>query len=241
LVATEPDGALGDYIALEAQLARIEELDGDAQENLLADLAKYCLQFPERGDVLALTTVDRLAKSGGAELALRIGNSLVEKSTDKQLWLPGTVHSVGTVRQGLLHGKPMRVTGRTMDGDEFKWENWRGKVALITFWFVGCRGCREDLPRLKKLYARYHEQGFDIVGISIDSELEAVRDYVKAEGITWTNLCQPGMDQPSAVHYSISKFPYHVLVDREGVVAALDPDMEKLPSMLEELIARPTR
>ena len=79
------------------------------------------------------------------------------------------------------------------------------------------------------------------VGISIDSDREALGEYVKNEGITWTNLRQPRKDEPTVVHYSISKFPYHVLVDREGGVTALNPDLETLPSILEELIAPPNR
>lgn len=241
LVATEPDGALGDYIALETRLAEVESLENNAQNNLLADLEKYCRQFPERGDVLALTTVDRLAKSSNMEMALRIGDTLVEQSTGNHIRLPGTVRLTGTVRRDRLPGNSIQVLGKTLDGDEFKWEDWRGKATLITFWFVGCRGCREDLPQLKQLYACNHEKGFDIVGISIDSDRDAVRKYVEAEGITWTNLCEPGGEQLTVRHYGISQFPYHVLVDQKGVVVALNPDMDKLPSMVEELMTSPRR
>ena len=66
----------------------------------------------------------------------------------------------------------------------------KGKVVLINFWTFGCINCRNTIPNMKDLYAKYHDKGFEIVGIEapeFDYEKEAagVAKAVKELGITW--------------------------------------------------------
>jgi thiol-disulfide isomerase/thioredoxin len=66
----------------------------------------------------------------------------------------------------------------------------KGKVVLINFWTFGCVNCKNTLPHVKDLYAKYHAQGFEIVGLhapEFDYEKDAanVAKAIKDEGITW--------------------------------------------------------
>jgi thiol-disulfide isomerase/thioredoxin len=66
----------------------------------------------------------------------------------------------------------------------------KGKVVLINFWTFACINCQRTLPHVKDLYAKYHDKGFEIVGIhtpefDYEKELDNIKKAVKEEGITW--------------------------------------------------------
>lgn len=64
----------------------------------------------------------------------------------------------------------------TLDGSTFDLANLRGKVVLVNYWATWCAPCRKEMPKLDAFYKRYHGQGLEIIGISIDFP----RDYAKA-------------------------------------------------------------
>jgi thiol-disulfide isomerase/thioredoxin len=58
--------------------------------------------------------------------------------------------------------------GVDLDGKRWTWEAMRGQVVLIDFWSTWCGPCIGELPHLKEAYEAYHDQGFEIVGVSLD-------------------------------------------------------------------------
>ncbi len=63
-----------------------------------------------------------------------------------------------------------------LDGTTFDLAKLRGKVVLVIYWETWCAPCRKEMPKLDAFYKRYHAQGLEIIGISIDFE----RDFEKA-------------------------------------------------------------
>jgi thiol-disulfide isomerase/thioredoxin len=66
----------------------------------------------------------------------------------------------------------------------------KGKVVLVNFWTFGCVNCQNTLPYVRDLYAKYHDKGFEIVGLHApefgnEKEIANVRSAVKSDGITW--------------------------------------------------------
>jgi cytochrome c biogenesis protein CcmG, thiol:disulfide interchange protein DsbE len=64
-----------------------------------------------------------------------------------------------------------------LDGQTFDLSKFRGRVVLVNYWATWCAPCRKDMPTLDAFYRRYHDQGLEMIGISIDfpSELRKVR------------------------------------------------------------------
>lgn len=130
----------------------------------------------------------------------------------------------GTARRLDLVGKPMTIVGKTLDGSEFDWASYKGKVVLVQFWATWCKPCREEISHLVADYEKYHKQGFDVVGISLDYNLIPLKDFLKGEPLPWTivyNGPRDGSEErelPNVTHYGVNGIPELILVGRDGNV-----------------------
>ncbi|MCY3540474.1 MAG: TlpA disulfide reductase family protein [Gammaproteobacteria bacterium] len=92
-------------------------------------------------------------------------------------------------------------------------------MVLIDFWASWCGPCIADFPELKKLYAAYTDEDFEIVGVSIDSTEEAWKGGVDEHELPWTNLGElKGWEGPIATMYGVNAIPKGFLVDSQGCI-----------------------
>ncbi|HVW37945.1 MAG TPA: TlpA disulfide reductase family protein [Pirellulales bacterium] len=147
----------------------------------------------------------------------------------------------GAIRQLKLIGSPIEIKGKLVDGKKFDWAKFKGKVVLVDFWATWCGPCIEELPNVKEVYEKYHDQGFDVVGISLDDDREALEAFLDREHIRWPILfsddpAATGWDHPMATYFGISSVPATILVDRQGKVVTLSAHGERLGELVAELI-----
>lgn len=114
----------------------------------------------------------------------------------------------------------------------------KGKVVLVDFWASWCAPCVKTMPVLVRLYERYRDSDFEIVGISLDEDESNWKSAIKRFGIEWPQYIDEGAPWKgiAARQYKITQIPQTYLLDKEGKIVGHDLDGEKLIEKIEELL-----
>lgn len=221
-------------------LTLVDEKEQTTIANLLMDEVKAKKTIELSDAQLGMGLAQGLELSQRNKLAgkayLLYGN-LLAKSDDEQLSAISEMFLSAGRRQTLV-GKPMKLTGTTVDGKEFDLADLKGKVVLVDFWATWCRPCLAEYPNILRNYEAYHDRGFDVVGVSLDQNREALESYLEKKEVPWATLHdeESGGRHPAAVYYGISGIPAMFLVGKDGNVVSLSARGEELNILLAELI-----
>lgn len=128
---------------------------------------------------------------------------------------------------------------QTPEGKFLELKELRGKVVLIDFWASWCGPCRRENPNLVRLYKRYKDRGFHILGVSLDRDKKRWLAAIEKDKLTWSHVSDlKGWSCAVARQYGVSGIPFTVLVDREGNILGTrlrGPALEqKLASLFEK-------
>lgn len=98
-------------------------------------------------------------------------------------------------------------------------EEFKGKVVLINFWASWCTPCQEELPELQKIYQKYQERGFEVIGINIDKKQVNAEKLIQRFNLTFP----VGLDPESSTirEYKGRSMPMSYLIDRQGAIREL--------------------
>jgi peroxiredoxin len=109
------------------------------------------------------------------------------------------------------------VTGT--DGKPLSTADYKGKVVLVDFWATWCGPCVAELPNVKAAYAKHHEHGFEIIGVSLDSDKDKLTEFQAKNGIAWRQYFDgKGWQNKLAQDYGIQSIPATFLLDGDGKI-----------------------
>lgn len=112
--------------------------------------------------------------------------------------------------------KPPEIGLKDFSGKPVSLASLKGKVVLVDFWATWCAPCKEELPVLQKLYAKYRKQGFVVVAVSVDKDAKNARKFAKKLGLSFPVVHDAGHKVSGA--YKPPKMPSSYVIDRKGIV-----------------------
>ncbi len=150
----------------------------------------------------------------------------------------------GTLRFASLVGNEMKVEGLYLDKTEIDWNSYRGKVVLVDFWATWCGPCVAEVPNVRALYEKYHDAGFEVLGYSVDEDIEALEKFEEEKKLPWKTASEKlsveakengGKEYVNlSEYYGVSAIPTMILVDKDGKVVSINARGEELKRLLKK-------
>jgi peroxiredoxin len=129
-----------------------------------------------------------------------------------------SAHAADSVCDVTRRKANLNFTVKDVDGKDVRLSQYKGKVVLVNFWATWCKPCRVEIPALTSLYRDYQDKGFVVLGISVDSEVSAVKPFARALKMNYPVLIGAGHEDLSTAFGPFLGFPTSVLVKRDGAV-----------------------
>jgi len=102
--------------------------------------------------------------------------------------------------------------------DQFNLEQYHGKVVYLDFWASWCKPCRKSFPWMNSMVERYPAQEFKIVTINLDSDPEAMHDFLARVPARFEIYHDPA--GTLAEKFQLQGMPTSYLIDQSGKVVS---------------------
>jgi len=168
------------------------------------------------------------------------GTSAAQRARDYLPKAAGEAADAAT-RNSLIPGKSFPdfatadISGLALSVAKFK-----GKVVLLDFWATWCEPCLAELPTTQKLYAQFHKDGFEIIGISLDTAegKPSLPAFLAARNMTWPEFCDGREWQNQlARKYGVWEIPSTILIDQNGKIIGRQFHGEALTQAVSQAMA----
>lgn len=207
---------------------------------LRASRGEKMLQFAKNNpdSYFALQAVSESVSGYGVKpaVALPLFNKLSESLrlsyTGQGLYKILNAHTVTA-----LGSKAPDFTQNDINGKPVSLSDFKGKYVLVEFWASWCSPCRAESPNLLKQYAAFKDKGFEILGVSVDSDKGKWLEAIKKDGLTWPQISDlKGWDNEARKVYGISGVPANFLVSPDGKIVGTHLTGEALNKKLAEVM-----
>jgi thiol-disulfide isomerase/thioredoxin len=149
---------------------------------------------------------------GGTSYELKAGSGKFDVSVSQtevaEIPLPPDL-SVGT--------NVPKFEATATDGTKISFpESYKGKLVMLDFWATWCGPCVAELPNVLKAYEKYHDKGFEILGISFDQAncADKLASFTKEKGMAWRQVYEGKYWETTiGTQFGVEGIPFCLLVD----------------------------
>ncbi len=190
-------------------------------------------EFPKRDEGYQLL-LQAAGETKDPKEAKRLMDEIASSSAPEEI----KAGAKGLTRKMEAMGKPITIKFTATDDREVDFAKLKGKVVLLDFWATWCGPCVAEIPEVKETYKKLHPKGFEIVGISLDSDKSKLEQFVAKGEMPWAQYFDgKGWQNKLAQEYGINSIPAMWLVDKKGNLRDMNARgglAEKVEQMLAE-------
>lgn len=246
LKSTSPNSELVPYVSYRRMLSEYglkirnpsasDQERQELQEWWLGELEKFATDYPnasDAGDAMLQLAIAR--EFSGAVDESKKWYTRIARSADPKS--DASIRAKGAMKRLELTGKPLVLQGKSLQGQDFDFRAYRGKTVLVLFWSTWCQPCTEDLPQLLQLYAQHKRDGFEILGVNLDTDASLIQPYLQKHRVLWPHIRDAGgLDGELSKSFGIISLPTMFLVDKQGVVISNATSVEDLKERLPKVL-----
>lgn len=153
-----------------------------------------------------------------------------------------------------------QTTGQAIDfeftdlsGKPHKFSEYRGKIVLLDFWATWCAPCLADIPKLKAIYEKHKADGFEIVGLNVETigddggetpdaatakeNAAGIKRIITTRKVDWTMATTETSVPVATKMFGVESLPAKILIDKDGKIIAAVGEKDNLSAIVEKLIA----
>ena len=126
-----------------------------------------------------------------------------------------------------------------LDKNEVSLSDFQGKIVVLNFWATWCPPCREEIPDFIEVNDLYKDKNVQIIGVSIDTDMKALEDFVAEFGIDYPTLIDGTIDKIGPV-WGVRAIPTTFFLNENGEVIFKNIGMmtkEQLIEILDDIIS----
>ena len=162
--------------------------------------------------------------------------TVYKKALPDHIFTSDLLSKVNTLRSLAIGGPAPEISLPDTSGSMFNLSSLQGNYVLIDFWAAWCRPCRQENPNVVRLYNRYRNENFEILGVSLDRTNRAWRKAIADDGLEWIHVSDLSyFNTKAAKDYQVSSIPQTFLIDPEGNIVAKGLRGPTLEAKLKEL------
>lgn len=136
-------------------------------------------------------------------------------------------------------GDTMEIAFTDIEGNEVDLSRMKDKIILVDFWATWCGPCVAELPHLLEAYEKYHDKGFEVIGISLDDNVDTLKQFVKDNNMPWPQYFDGKVwGNEIAQRYGIKGIPATFLIGKEGKIVASNLRGSALDEAIEAELAK---
>lgn len=156
------------------------------------------------------------------ELKAEFPDTTQGKNADQNIASLASQGEAKKIQRSLVAGtKFPDFSEKDLDGMPLSIANFKGKLVMIDFWATWCGPCVNELPNVLKTYDKYHDKGFEVIGVSLDKDKDKLTSFIKEKNMTWPQYFDgQGWQNKLASKYGVNSIPATYLLDKDGVIIA---------------------
>lgn len=232
-----------DYLVFATTLDKAGEKGGDDFKKAILDLEK---KAADKAVMKHLTEYVGIVANHDEAVGAALNQRLIAALAK----IDGAAEIVAALKESdvALIGQEIKIEGVYSDKTELDWNDYKGKYVLVDFWATWCFWCIKEIPNNLEQYKKYHDAGFEILGISADDDLEALEKFEEENKHPWKSLSlkltNEGAKADGSRYASLEKafhvqgYPTMILIGPDGKIISMNARGEHLNELLAKIFPK---